>query len=115
MNDIEYVGNYKFIGKTDVITELIASMGLDFINYGGGSILSDIHTKLLSRYGFGLHELYFAEDGTITGKTKKVTDLIKKAGDDFLNDIKHPEKVDVPVFDEPMFVFENGQFRVLYE
>ena len=115
LDDIEYVGNYKFIGKTDVITELIASMGLDFINYGGGSILSDIHTKLLNRYGFGLHELYFAEDGTITGKTKKITELIKKAGDDFLNDIKHPEKVDVPVFDEPMFVFENGQFRVLYE
>ena len=114
LDDIEYKGNGTFVGKTDEITELIASMGTDFIKYGGGSLLSDIHTQLLSRYGVGLHEVYFTEDGTPVGRTDEASKLIEKAGDAFLDDIKYPPKIDVPIFDGPMFILENGQFRVLY-
>lgn len=114
LDDIEYKGNGTFVGKTDEITELIASMGTDFIKYGGGSLLSDIHTQLLARYGVGLHEVYFTEDGTPVGRTDETSKLIEKAGDAFLDDIKHSPKIDVPIFDGPMFILENGQFRVLY-
>lgn len=114
LDDIEYKGNGTFVGKTDEITELIASMGTGFIKYGGGSLLSDIHTQLLSRYGVGLHEVYFTEDGTPVGRTDEASKLIKKAGDTFLDDIKRPQKVDTPTFDGPMFILENGQFKVLY-
>lgn len=114
LDDIEYKGNGTFVGKTDKITELIASMGTDFIKYGGGSLISDIHTQLLSRYGVGLHEVYFTEDGTPVGRTDEASKLIEKAGDAILDDIKHPQKVDTPIFDGPMFILENGQFKVLY-
>ena len=114
LDDIEYKGNGTFVGKTDKITELIASMGTDFIKYGGGSLISDIHTQLLSRYGVGLHEVYFTEDGTPVGRTDEASKLIEKAGDAILDDIKHPQKVDIPIFDGPMFILENGQFKVLY-
>lgn len=115
LDDIEYIGNGTFAGKTDEITEFIASMGTDFIKYGGGSLLSDIHTRLLSRYGIGLHEVYFTEDGTPVGRTDGVSKLIEKAGNAFLDDIKHPQKIDTPIFDGPMFILENGQFKVLYK
>lgn len=77
-------------------------------------MLSDIHTQLLARYGVGLHEVYFTEDGTPVGRTDETSKLIEKAGDAFLDDIKHSPKIDVPIFDGPMFILENGQFRVLY-
>lgn len=59
-------------------------------------MLSNIHTQLLSRYGVGLHEVYFTEDGTPVGRTNETSKLIEKAGDAFLDDIKHPQKIDAP-------------------
>lgn len=115
MDDIEYVGGYKIIGKTDSkITEQIDRLGMDFITFGGGALLSIIDHMLETRYGFGLHEVDFAEDGTIVGRTKEVNELIVQAGDNLYQDIKQPPKVTTPVFDEPVFTMKGGQFTVLY-
>lgn len=113
--DIEHVGNGVFIGKTDEITKTIKDLGESFIMYGGGSFLSEIHSKLISQYGFGLDEITVEKDGEIVGKTKEVDRLVKAAGEALKKDIRHPGKIDIPIFDEPLFVLENGHFKAFYE
>lgn len=113
--DIEHIGNGVIVGKTDEITKVIKDLGESFIMYGGGSFLSEIHSNLISKYGFGLDEITVEKDGEIVGRTKEVDRLVKAAGAELKKDIRHPGEIDMPVFDEPLFVLENGHFKAFYE
>lgn len=115
MDDIEYKGGYTIVGNTQEITDQINSMGSDFIIFGGGELLVNVDRVLRTKYGFGLHEVDFTGDEKLVGRTKEVQSLIAQGGADLYEDIKHPPKVDVPVFDNPVFTLENGQFKAVYE
>ena len=114
-SEIEYAGNGVIVGKTREITDTIAKLGSSFMMYGGGNFLSAINSNLISKYGIGLHEINITADGDLIGETDRAKKVIRTAGVDLLADIRQPKLIDVPEFNEPVFVLEKGNFQLLNE
>ena len=109
-----YEGNYTIKGKTPEITKQIADLGMEFITFGGGSFISEIHETLVSRYGFGLNDVDFTEDGRMIGGTDEVKKIIAADRENIMRDLRKPPKIETPVFDGPVFTLENGRFQAVY-
>lgn len=114
IDDLVYEGNYTIKGKTPEITKQIADLGMEFITFGGGSFISEIHETLVSRYGFGLNDVDFTEDGRMIGGTDEVKKIIAADRENIMRDLRQPPKIETPVFDGPVFTLENGRFQAVY-
>ena len=75
--------------------------------------------SLKEEYGFGVDDL-MQIGGTVTGKTKEVSEIIREMGEDFMKNIGYAyigickRYQGTPEFTDDVFTLENGQFQTSY-
>ena len=111
----EDMGNY---GIANIPESYTKKMG----QYLAAYRRSEMNRNLQCRFGFGIDDISYV-NGHWQGSTDEITQMIEKMnqdgtwdkqiGDAYRNLMK--EYTGTPVFQEPVFVFRNGEFHVTYE